>query len=65
MLYVDVSYRNNSPYEGIELPAAPMWYSFAAVDKADVENITAVHRYWLKAEKLSYSFVLKFFVESA
>ena len=45
VLYVDVSYRNNSPYEGIELPAAPMWYSFAAVDKADVENITAVHRY--------------------
>lgn len=45
VLYVGVAYGNNSPYEGIELPVAPMWYSFASVDKADVEHIRAVQRY--------------------
>ena len=45
VLYVGVAYGNNSPYEGIQLPLAPMWYSFASVDKADVEHIESVRRY--------------------
>ncbi|MBQ8057858.1 MAG: dockerin type I repeat-containing protein [Ruminococcus sp.] len=44
VLYVDVAYLNNSPYEGVELPAAPTWYSYVSVDKADVEHIASVQR---------------------
>ncbi len=45
VLYIGVIDGNNNPYEGIEHPAGPTWYSFAAVDKADVEHITAVQRF--------------------
>ena len=45
VLYVGVSFGNNSPYDDVQLPMCPLWHSFAAVDKAAVEHITAVHRY--------------------
>ncbi len=44
VLYVRVVYDNNSPFEGMAAPTAPSWYSFVSLDKADVENITAVQR---------------------
>lgn len=44
MLYIRVVYGNNSPFDDMSSPTTPMWYSFAAVNKVDVENITSVQR---------------------
>ncbi len=44
VLYVKVVYGNSYPDPNVAHPTAPTWFSFAAVEKADVENIASVQR---------------------
>ena len=44
VMYIKVVYGNSYPDPMVSHPTAPTWYSFASVDKADVENIARVQR---------------------
>ncbi|MBR2716034.1 MAG: dockerin type I repeat-containing protein [Ruminococcus sp.] len=44
VLYIKVIYANSRPEGDMMEESAPTWYSFVAVDKADVEDIESVQR---------------------
>ncbi len=44
VLYVSVDHGNSNPDPMTAAPTAPVWYSFASVDKSDVEHITRVQK---------------------
>lgn len=44
VLYIKVVYGNSYPDPTMAHPTAPTWYSFVALDKVDIANITSVQR---------------------